>query len=221
MSTSTTLKQHKSRTPSQRDFEIFRLAEIKGLTHREIALTSTTLTRRRISQIVENVRNWLSQHPCEDPQLATELQRKRLGQHMERLRLEDIIERARNELADGRKELTTTTEKADGSKTVTRRQQPFNIQALKTYLRTVEALGKLNQRPEIPLAPPAEGECPWLYSAIDEVTDQWREKVWCLKLQPKHFDDFADDLAAAILKAFSHQQLLDDVLLDDVQRQSP
>src|SRR6266516_3866517 len=112
--TSTTLDQPNQRTsrlPSQRDFEIFRLAEIQGLTHAEIALNGK-LTRRRISQIVEYVRDWLSQNPCEDPQIATELQRKRLAQHMERLRLEDVIERARNELAYGQKELYTTTEKA-------------------------------------------------------------------------------------------------------------
>src|SRR5436305_13654144 len=99
-----------SRMPSQRDFEIFRLAEIQGLTHAEIALGSD-LTRRRISQIIEYVRNWLSLHPCEDVQIATELQRKRLAQHMERLRLEDIIARARDELAYGKKELYTTPEK--------------------------------------------------------------------------------------------------------------
>src|SRR5947207_4503955 len=95
--TSTTLNQSNSRLPSQRDFEIFRLAVIKGFTHKELA-GLFEVSRRRVSQIVENVRNWLSQHPCEDPNIATELQSKRLAQHLERMRLEDIIERARLQL---------------------------------------------------------------------------------------------------------------------------
>src|SRR5262245_8440327 len=97
MTTSTTQNQINDcspRMPCRRDFEIFRMAEILGLTHERIA-SVCNLTRRRVSQIVEIVRDWLSNNPCEDPQLATELQRKRLAQHLERMRLEDVILRAR------------------------------------------------------------------------------------------------------------------------------
>ena len=96
MSNSTAINETNdcSRMPSQRAFHIFRLAEIQGQTHKQIA-ELYKVTRRRISQIVERVRNWLARHPCEDPQIATALQAKRLGQHLEQMRLEDI-DRARH-----------------------------------------------------------------------------------------------------------------------------
>src|SRR5262245_64758764 len=120
MTTSTTLNQPKQfRRPRPRDFEIFRLAEILGLTHAEIALTSTKLTRRRISQIVARVRRWLSLHPCEDPRLASELQRKQLARHTERMHLEHVVRQARDQLIYGKKELTTTTTKDDGTRNIT------------------------------------------------------------------------------------------------------
>src|SRR5215831_17050314 len=127
-----------SRRPSSRDLEIFHQAEILGLTHAEIAL-DWRLTRRRVSQIVTRVRRWLSLHPCYDPHLASELQRKQLARHTERMHLQHVIGRARNELIHGKKELITTTTKDDGTSTTTVRQQPFNVQVLKTYLRAVQA----------------------------------------------------------------------------------
>src|SRR5262245_66598907 len=119
MATSTTQSQtieRPSRIPSRRDFEIFRMAEILGLTHERIA-SVCNLTRRRVSQIVEIVRDWLSNNPCEDPQLATELQRKRLAQHMERMRLDDVILRARLALDLAPQHLTTVHVKDDGPET--------------------------------------------------------------------------------------------------------
>src|SRR3989440_11574550 len=109
MTTTTTQIETNDRTsglPSQRDFEIFRLAVIKGFTHKELA-GLFEVSRRRISQIVENVKSWLSQHPCEDPNIATELQNKRLAQHLERMHLEDIINQARQEVTFGKRELLT------------------------------------------------------------------------------------------------------------------
>ena len=76
--TQTQTNNRSSHMPSQRDFEIFRLAVIKGFTHKELA-GMFEISRRRVGQIVEHVRNWLSQHPCEDPNIATELQNKRLA----------------------------------------------------------------------------------------------------------------------------------------------
>jgi hypothetical protein len=210
MTTSTTInetKQSTSRIPSSRDLEIFRLAEIHGYTHAEIALDHK-LTRRRVSQIVSRVRRWLSCHPCEYPRITTELQSKRLAQHIERMHLQDIIHRARHELAHGAKELATTTEKADGSKTTTFRQQPFNVQVLKTYLRAVEDLGKINARPEIPLPPPSDDEYPWLVNAIDEVYARWFDRIWSGKLKPDHIFNFANSITEEVIRAArNHEEL--------------
>src|SRR3954470_11689653 len=95
--TQTKTIERPSRMPSSRDFEIFRLAVIKGLTHQELA-GMFDVSRRRISQIVENVNSWLSQHPCQDPNIATELQNKRLAQHLERMHLQEIVNQARQEV---------------------------------------------------------------------------------------------------------------------------
>src|SRR5438067_277391 len=198
---------HASGMPSQRDFEIFRLAVIKGFTHKELA-GLFEVSRRRVSQIVENVRNWLSQHPCEDPNIATELQTKRLAQHLERMHLEDIISQARHEVAFGKRQLITTSEKADGSKTTTYREQPFNVQVLKTYLRAVEALGRINARPEIPLPPPSGEEFPWLITAVNEVYEKWWDKIWSKKLKSEMIHDFVNDIIIDVLKAAKHQQEL-------------
>src|SRR5205823_13078366 len=193
--------------PSQRDFEIFRLAVIKGFTHKELA-GLFDVTRRRVSQIVENVRNWLSQHPCEDPNIASALQNKRLAQHLERMHLEDIISQARHEVSFGKRQLITTTEKADGSKTTTYREQPFNVQVLKTYLRAVEALGRINARPEIPLPPPPGDEFPWLLNALNECYEKWWSKIWSKRLDSELVYNFVNDMAAELLKAAKHQQQL-------------
>src|SRR4051812_20344036 len=163
--------------PTARDFQIFRDAEILGLTHAEIALHSTRLTRRRVSQIVARVRRWLSLHPCDDPRLASELQRKQLARHVERLHLENIMTTARDELVYGKKELTTTREKDDGTKVVTTRQLGFNVQVLKVYLKSVETLAKLQQKPDVNLPLPEECEFPWLEGAINEVYDKWSDKI--------------------------------------------
>ena len=218
--TSTTLNQSNSRLPSQRDFEIFRLAVIKGFTHKELA-GLFEVSRRRISQIVENVKSWLSQHPCEDPNIATELQNKRLAQHLERMHLEEIINQARQEVSFGKRELLTTTEKADGTKTRTYREQPFNVQVLKTYLRAIEALGRLNARPEIPLPPPPEGAFPWIETVINETYEKWYSKIWSKRLKPDLVCDFIDDIAAEMLKAARHQQELSARTPDEAAEEIP
>src|SRR5262245_31577618 len=204
MTTTTTPHQpieRKSRMPSRRDFEIFRMSEIMGLTHAEIALTSVKLTRRRISQIVARVRRWLSLHPCQDPRLASELQRKQLARHVERMHLEHVISKARDELNYGQKELTTTTKKDDGTTSTTVRQQPFNIQVLKTYLRAVQALAKLQQQPDVNIPTPEECQFPWLEGAINEIYDKWSDKIWSGKLKPQGIFDLIDEIVAAVLKA--------------------
>jgi hypothetical protein len=198
-------RQTMSRLPCQRDFEIFRMAEILGLTHAEIARTSIKLTRRRVSQIVARVRRWLSLHPCQDPRLASELQRKQLARHTERMHLEHVISKARDELICGKQELTTTTTKDDGSTTTTVRQQPFNVQVLKTYLRAVQELAKLQQQPDVNLPLPEESQFPWLEGALNEVWDKWSGKVWSGNLKPKGIAMMVDEMVAAVLQAVATQ----------------
>src|SRR4051794_13214461 len=207
MTTSTTQNQtivRSSRTPSRRDFEIFHMAQILGLTHAEIAL-DRRLTRRRVSQVVARVRRWLSLHPCQDPRLASEMQRRQLARHTERMHLELILGQARDELLHGKKELTTTTTKDDGTSTTTVRQQPFNVQVLKTYLRAVQALAKLQQQPDVNLPTPEECQFPWLEGAINEVYDQWEGKIWSGKLKPQGIYDLIEEIVAAVLKAAATQ----------------
>jgi hypothetical protein len=221
MTTSTTInetRQSTSHMPSQRDFEIFRQAEVHGLTHQQLA-GIWKVSRRRISQVVERVRNWLSLHPCEDAQIATELQRKRLNQHLERMQLQDVIDRARFALNMAPSYLESVTVRADGKESTTRRQQPpVDVQMLKTLLRAIEAQGRLNARPEIPLPPPPEGEFPWLKAAMNEVWEQWSDKIaWNKKLKPDLFCKFADEFEAAVLKAVSHQKMLDSQLPDEAR----
>src|SRR3954453_9810114 len=207
MTTSTTQNQTidcSSRTPSRRDFEIFHMAQILGLTHAEIAL-DRRLTRRRVSQVVARVRRWLSLHPCQDPRLASEMQRQQLARHTERMHLEFILGQARDELLHGKKELTTTTTKDDGTTTTTVRQQPFNVQVLKTYLRAVQALAKLQQQPDVNLPTPEECQFPWLEGAINEVYDKWEGKIWSGKLKPQGIYDLIEEIVAAVLKAAATQ----------------
>src|SRR6478752_1300377 len=203
--TQTQTNNRSSHMPSQRDFEIFRLAVIKGFTHKELA-GMFEISRRRVGQIVEHVRNWLSQHPCEDPNIATELQNKRLAQHLERMHLEDIISQARHEVSFGKQQLITKTERSDGTITTTYREQPFNIQVLKTYLRAVEALGRLSARPEIPLPPPPGDEFPWLVGAVTECYEKWYSKIWSKRLSSEMVYEFVNDTCADMLKAAKHQQ---------------
>jgi len=191
--------------PSQRDFEIFRMAEIQNVAHQEIALRYD-LSRRRVSQIVAYVRHWLSNNPCEDTQLVSALQRQRLDQHIERQRLEDIIRRAHGALTVGSPRLTTNTIQPDGTRTITHREQPFNVQVLKTYLRATEALAKLSQRPEIALPPPAEGEFSWAKDAMNEVLARWYERIWSRTLKIEHFYDFGEELIGVFVKALRDQQ---------------
>lgn len=200
------MSKKSSYVPSHRDLQIFRRAEIQGLTHQQIA-SACKLTRRRVSQIVQRVSHWLSQNSCEDPQIATELERNRLGQHIERMRLEDVIWRARMALTAAPKNLTTTTTKADGSKITSRRElPPVDVQLLKTYLRSIQALGKFDREPEVPFPPPAEGEFPWATEVMNEVLTRWSHRIWDRKLKTEHFYQFGEDLIGAFVNALKNRE---------------
>src|SRR6476620_11280501 len=124
------------------------------------------------------------------------------------MHLEDIISQARHEVSFGKQQLITKTERSDGTITTTYREQPFNIQVLKTYLRAVEALGRLSARPEIPLPPPPGDEFPWLVGAVTECYEKWYSKIWSKRLSTEMVYEFVNDICADMLKAAKHQQEL-------------
>src|SRR6476620_3605445 len=122
------------------------------------------------------------------------------------MHLEDIISQARHEVSFGKQQLITKTERSDGTITTTYREQPFSIQVLKTYLRAVEALGRLSARPEIPLPPPPGDEFPWLVGAVTECYEKWYSKIWSKRLSSEMVYELVNDICADMLKAAKHQQ---------------
>src|SRR5262245_66544757 len=133
--------------------------------------------------------------------------RSRLAHHLDRMRLQDVISRARLALDLSPKHLTTVHVKDDGSESKTIREQPpIDVQVLKTYLRAIQALGKFHQEPEVPYPPPAEGEFTWAKEAMNEVLTRWYERIWSRSLKIEHFYDFAEELIGAFVKAARLQQ---------------
>ena len=184
--------------PDERDRTIFKLAEIDRWTREKIASHIGRISRRRVSQIVQQVRLWLANHPVDDPALKTDLERKRLAQNLDRLRLEDVIERAVNTLNQAPPTLATTCSMEGGPvMRYVRDQPPVDVRLLKTYLRAVEALAKLNDRPEIPVPPPPPS--PWLDPKIQNVIDFWNEKADQHHLKGEYMEMFAQQLGHAIV----------------------
>ena len=190
-----TTRPAKLSPPSDRDLEIFKQAEIQHRTHSTIAL-DFELTRRRVSQIVQEVRHWLSLHGAEDPAISSEIQRQRYARSMERMHLQDIIQRAVLGLNNAPASLTTHIEGGPITK-ITRDQPSVDNRLLKTYLQAVVALGKLNDRPALP-PPPTQRE-PWNHPKIQECVAAWRDKNDRLYLlKPEQYDRFAQELTATI-----------------------
>jgi hypothetical protein len=197
--------------PDDRDLQIFKLAEIDRWTHEKIAEHVGGVTRRRVSQIVQEVRLWLANHPADDPALKTEIERKRLAQNLDRLRLEDVIGRAVNALncAPASLAVTCSTEGGPVMRYV-RDQPPVDVRLLKTYLRAVEALSKLNDRPEIPVPPAATHLC--LDHRVQKVINFWKEKAEEHRLKSEYIDLFAHELMHAVIVALD---------LEDVDQPEP
>jgi len=91
--TTETRRPAKLSPPTDRDLEIFQHAQIHGRTHDAIA-NDFEISRRRVGQIVHDVRHWLSLHGTDDPVIYSQIQRQRLDRAMERIYLKDIIQRA-------------------------------------------------------------------------------------------------------------------------------
>src|SRR5688572_16527515 len=191
--TTETRRPAKLSPPSDRDLEIFQHAQIHRRTHLDIA-DDFGVTRRRVGQIVHDVRHWLSLHGTDDPVLYSQIQRQRLDRAMERIYLKDIIHRAVHALNNAPLTLTTSTHVNNHCvKEVKREQPPVDSRLLKTYLQAVNSLGKLNQRQ--PLELPAQ---PWKHPHIQAVVDDWSEKNKDYSLDPEEFDQFAQELTTTI-----------------------
>jgi hypothetical protein len=192
----------KQSAPTDRDLAIFKLAEINRWKHEKIAQEIRGISRRRVSQIVQNVRLWLANHPADDPAIQTELERKRLAQNLDRLRLEDIIQRAVSALDQAPPTLGTTCAMEGGGPVMryVRDQPPVDVRLLKTYLRAVEALAKLNDRPEVPVPPPPPS--PWLDPRIQNIINFWKDKADKHRFQSEYVEMFAQELGHAFLASY-------------------
>src|SRR5687768_10169597 len=187
--TTETRRPAKLSPPSDRDLEIFQHAQIHRRTHLDIA-DDFGVTRRRVGQIVHDVRHWLSLHGTDDPVIYAQIQRQRLDRAMERIYLKDIIQRAIHGLNNAPPTLTTSTHIDNRCvKSVKRDQPPVDSRLLKTYLQAVNSLGKLNERqplPEFPAQPD-----PRKHPKIQACLDDWRGKSKYYDFEPQDFDQFA------------------------------
>jgi hypothetical protein len=195
----------KKSPPDGRDLQIFKLAEIQNWTHDQIAEHLGDVSRRRVSQIVIEVRHWLAHHPAEDPELKTELEQKRLARNMERMHLENVITRALFALDHAPPTLQTSCH-ANGVCVANyhRDQPPVDVRVLKTYLRAVEALGKLNERPQIPqpeLPPGAalDDAIPWQDPRLTKIFDHW---AGCYGMREDTMRQMTRELTAALFDIF-------------------
>jgi hypothetical protein len=193
LNTTTNARPAKLSPPSDRDLEIFQLAQIHGRTHLDISL-AFEVSRRRVGQIVHDVRHWLSLHGTDDPVIHSQIQRQRLDRALERMYLMDIIHRAVHGLNNAPPVLTTSTHINDRCVKKVMRDQPLDSRLLKTYLQAVNSLGKLNERQPLPELPSQ----PWKHSKIQAVVDDWSEKNKEYSLDPEEFDQFAQELTATI-----------------------
>jgi hypothetical protein len=123
------------------------------------------------------------------------------------MRLEDIISRTIYALDHAPKTLTTKRTSDDGPAiTTVREQPPLDVRLMKTYVNAVTALGKLAERPEIPVPPPPPPpEQPWMSGKIQEVVARWRRAVPSYKLCETDLEKFAEDLSLAFLEHMAEQ----------------
>jgi Sigma-70, region 4 len=145
------LRREADRLPD-RDLQIFKLVVIEQIRHQEVAHRFGT-SRSRVSQIVQEVRRRLAHAAHDDPNVENHLAQQRLQCQLEKMRFEHVLEVVTKAMGIERSTLNTTRcgdRNRDGKEETwnetTNREQPFNIQIPKTYLRITEALGKINQR---------------------------------------------------------------------------
>jgi len=169
--------------PPERDLRIFKLVAIQHLTHDEVARRCGT-SRSRVTQIVQSVRGRLAQAAPDDPEIKNFLARQRLDEATEKLRYEYIIETAVDALHREPRCLTSRRSgdrDRDGKKETwdetTVREQPVNVQLLKTFLRAVEGLRRLRENSLSPDASPKKLTHEEMFEAICHVLEFWYGQV--------------------------------------------
>lgn len=172
-------RRPKSKNPA-RDLAIFKLVTLEHQSHEQVAEQMGT-TRSRVTQIVSRVRQELAAATAAAPELKDHLARERYEQSLEKLRLEHILQTAAAALKNDPRALTSRRSgqrDRDGSPEswdeTTVREQPLNVQLLKTCLRAVEGLRRLRQsasgNPEDQPKPMSPEE---MFAAIYEVLQYW------------------------------------------------
>jgi hypothetical protein len=136
----------------ERNLAIFRKVEIERFTHEEVA-HRFKLRRSRVSQIVKQVRLNLAGVGGDDPEIENHLARQKLQRGLEKLRLEYALEATAEVMRREERSLMTKrsgSRDKDGRKEdwheVITHDKPANLQAIKTFLRVTQELGKQNER---------------------------------------------------------------------------
>jgi len=175
--------------PADRDLKIFKMVMIQHLRHEEVARVFG-LHRTRIVQIVKRLCLELAGAPPEDPEIKDHLARQRLEQKLEKMRLEFVLEETAKALRQEPRHLEIKRvggRNRDGKEEqweeVTTRQQPVNVQLLKTFLRTSEALQGLREECAGD-EPPKTLTDTELFDAINEIFENWLGRMQFEQDQP-------------------------------------
>src|SRR5262245_20135435 len=194
--TTSSTRSPKISPPTDRDLEIFRHTDIYHRTHDAVSL-DFHISRRRVGQIVQDVRRWLALHGTTNLEINSDAQRQRQARGLERMRLLDIIQRAVHALNNAPHALTTSfhIEGICQSKFV-RDQPPVDHRILKTYLQAVLALGKLEERKPLPAPPPAYEPC--TDPKIQAFLNDWCQKNRIQWESPEEYQHFVEQLTHTI-----------------------
>src|SRR5262249_51485196 len=146
-------------------------------------------------------RRWLATHPAADGEILAEHQRQQYARNLERLHLQDIIARAVDALDRAPPARATTVRPEGGPITRILRDQSVDTGLLRTYLRAVTALGRLNERPPIAAPPPPPALQPWMQAKIAERVEAWQAEYG---VPPRFLQTLAENITADLL---SHLEL--------------
>jgi hypothetical protein len=174
--------KHRPQIPSRRNQEIFRRVEALRERQQDIA-AELKLTPSRVSQIVSQVRRWLAGgSPGHREQLA-DLERQRLERTLAAARHQAVLDIALDEVHRQRKtarHTTVRTETEGGQETkqvTTVRDQPLNVQLLKTAQRSIDQIHHLSNLDPLPDPPPAEVHDDELFGTIYKLLVGWRQRA--------------------------------------------
>jgi len=134
------------RAPSSRNLEIYALVRIRGCSQTQVA-ADHRITQSRVSRIVAQVEEWRGTSPDAQDQLSM-IQRRRHERQLARERFEELYQRSIEELAASRRTLTIERSGSRDGKDfceTTRREQPTNVQWMKTATKAADNLVKLSE----------------------------------------------------------------------------